>query len=95
VEVPAVGRTKVVGIAGRFGARYGSSLRKKWKEVMERRYSEYVCPLCGTRIVFKRLSVGLWRCPKCGRVFAGGAYQPYTEVGRVIIVTAETSRSST
>ncbi|MEM1622974.1 MAG: 50S ribosomal protein L37ae [Sulfolobales archaeon] len=82
-----MGKTKVVGIAGRFGARYGSSLRKKWREVMERRYSEYVCPLCGTKTLFKRLSVGLWKCPKCRRTFAGGAYQPYTEIGRVIVVS--------
>ncbi len=77
--------TKVVGIAGRFGARYGSTLRKRWKRVMERRYSPYECPLCGTKAVMKRISVGLWRCPKCGRVFAGGAYQPVTEVSKVVV----------
>ncbi len=90
--MPGTGRTRVVGVAGRFGARYGSSLRKKWREVVERRYSVYVCPLCGTKTVFERLSVGLWRCPKCGRVFAGGAYQPYTEVGRAITVAGERAR---
>lgn len=82
-----MGRTKVVGIAGRFGARYGSSLRKKWKEVMDRRYAEYVCPLCGTKVSFRRVSIGIWVCPKCGRTFAGGAYQPYTEIGKTIIVS--------
>lgn len=82
-----MGRTKVSGIAGRFGTKYGSSLRKKWRKVMERRYAEHVCPLCGTKTEFKRLSVGLWRCPKCLRTFAGGAYQPYTEIGKVIIVS--------
>jgi len=38
---------------------------------------------CGSKVKMKRISVGLWLCPKCGRVFAGGAYQPYTEVGKV------------
>ncbi len=78
-------RTKVVGIAGRFGARYGASLRKKWKEVMERRYQEYTCVFCGAKVRMKRISVGIWKCPKCGTVFAGGAYQPFTEVGKVVI----------
>lgn len=76
-----MGRLKVTGIAGRFRARYGSSLRKKWKEIMEKRYSEVVCPFCRARVVMKRLSVGLWQCPKCATVFAGGAYTPTTEVG--------------
>ncbi len=76
-------RTRVVGIAGRFGPRYGSTLRKKWREVMEKRYAVYKCVFCGSKVKMKRISVGLWLCPKCGRVFAGGAYQPYTEVGKV------------
>ena len=71
-----MGRTKVVSIAGRFGARYGSSLRKKWRDVMLKRYEEYYCPLCGLKTEMERISVGVWRCGKCGRVFAGGAYQP-------------------
>ncbi len=78
-------RTKVVGIAGRFGARYGSTLRKRWKSVMERRYAPYECPHCGTKTVMKRIAVGLWKCPKCGTVFAGGAYQPTTEISKTVI----------
>ncbi|OYT50478.1 MAG: 50S ribosomal protein L37ae [Desulfurococcales archaeon ex4484_204] len=76
-------RTKSVGIAGRFGSRYGASLRKKWRKVMERRYLKYECPFCGVKVRMKRLSLGIWYCPSCGRVFAGGAYQPYTSIGRV------------
>ncbi|PUA32451.1 MAG: 50S ribosomal protein L37ae [Zestosphaera tikiterensis] len=78
-----MGRTKVVGIAGRFGPRYGSSLRFKWKEVMDRRYARYTCPFCKARVRMKRLSVGLWQCPKCHTVFTGGAYVPVTEVAGV------------
>ena len=44
--------------------------------------SVYVCPKCGMRRV-KRVSVGVWKCFKCGYKFAGGAYQPTTEMGRV------------
>jgi len=75
-----MGRTKVVKIAGRFGARYGSSLRKKWRDIMMRRYQEYYCPYCGFRTVMRRISVGLWHCEKCGRTFAGGAYQPVSSI---------------
>lgn len=74
-------KLKVAGIAGRFGARYGSSLRKKWKEIMEKRYSDVTCPFCKARVTMKRLSVGVWQCPKCETIFAGGAYTPTTEVG--------------
>ncbi len=74
-----MGRTKVVGIAGRFGARYGSTLRKKWRDVMEKRYAEYRCPYCGALTKFKRISVGIWQCPKCGTIWAGAAYTPWTE----------------
>lgn len=76
-----MGRLKVSGIAGRFGARYGSSLRKKWRKIAERRYAETLCPFCKAKVTMKRVSVGIWQCPKCGTVFAGGAYTPRTEVG--------------
>lgn len=79
-----MGRTEVVGIASRFGARYGSSLRKKWKEVMERRYATYTCPFCNKQTRFKRISTGIWQCPKCGKIWAGGAYTPWTEIGRSV-----------
>ncbi len=78
-------RTRSVGIAGRFGARYGSTLRKRWRSVMERRYAPYECPRCGTKKIMKRISVGLWKCPKCGAIFAGGAYQPVTGVSKTVI----------
>jgi len=77
-----LGRTKVVGIAGRFGARYGSTLRKRWKEVMEKRYSDHLCPFCGFTGRVYRVSVGIWSCKKCGSVWAGGAYVPRTELSK-------------
>lgn len=73
-----MGRTKVVGIAGRFGARYGASLRKKWKEVMERRYSLYQCPYCYNTVRFERIAFGIWKCPKCKTVWAGASYTPWS-----------------
>lgn len=77
-----MGKTKVVGIAGRFGARYGATLRKRWKEVMEKRYADHTCPFCGLTGRVYRVSVGLWKCRKCGTSWAGGAYVPRTEIAR-------------
>ena len=77
-----VRRTKTVWISGEFGPRYGSTLRKKWKKVMEKRYAILECPHCGSRVVMKRIAAGVWKCPKCGAVFAGGAYQPITSLGK-------------
>lgn len=87
-------RKKVVGIAGRFGARYGSSIRKRWKEVMEKRYQEYECPMCRKKSIFERIAVGIWRCPKCGHTWAGGAYTPFTEVGRLPTLQPKEAQSS-
>ena len=77
-------RTKSVGIAGRFGARYGATLRKRWKEVMERRYSPHQCPFCGTVGHVKRISVGLWMCTKCKTVWAGAAYTPRSGLNKQV-----------
>ncbi|RLE51501.1 MAG: 50S ribosomal protein L37ae [Candidatus Methanomethylicota archaeon] len=76
-----MGRTKKVGSAGRFGARYGSTIRLRVKEIEEAMRAPHRCPRCRTRGKLKRLSVGIWTCRKCGHTFAGGAYVPLT--GRV------------
>ncbi|AKA74057.1 50S ribosomal protein L37ae [Saccharolobus solfataricus] len=68
---------KVTGISGRFGARYGSTLRKKWKEIMEKRYDEHQCPYCKTTGKVIRLASGIWYCKKCNSKWAGLAYTPY------------------
>ncbi len=70
-----MGRTKKVGIAGRFGARYGVTLRRRWQDVMEERVKKHQCPNCQHYAV-KRISTGIWQCTKCGLTFAGGAYSP-------------------
>jgi len=77
-----MGRTRKVGPAGSFGPRYGASLRKRWVRVVVAMRSPHRCPRCDTKAV-KRVAVGVWRCRKCGLVFAGGAYVPYTKVGDI------------
>ncbi|RLG76297.1 MAG: 50S ribosomal protein L37ae [Thermoprotei archaeon] len=77
-----MGKTKVIGIAGRYGARYGSTLRKRVKEILEKRYAPHTCPFCGVKGKIFRVSVGIWKCRKCGAVFAGGAYIPRTGINK-------------
>lgn len=86
-----MGRTKVVGIVGRYGARYGSTLRKKVKEVLEKRYAPHICPFCAHRGKVVRISTGIWICKKCGAKWTGGAYTPRTELSKTFpgIVTKE------
>ncbi|TXT53953.1 MAG: 50S ribosomal protein L37Ae [Candidatus Thorarchaeota archaeon] len=74
-------RTKKVGSTGRFGARYGSKLRRRVLDIEKRRKEEHRCPSCATKAL-KRKAAGLWTCRKCGILFAGGAYVPYTDAGK-------------
>ncbi|MCD6096551.1 MAG: 50S ribosomal protein L37ae [Thermoprotei archaeon] len=78
-----MGRTKVVGPAGRYGARYGSTLRKK-VALIERKMRDKStrCPFCRTPGKLKRIAFGIWQCRKCGAIFTGGAYVPRTILGK-------------
>ncbi len=40
-------RTRKVGICGKFGTRYGASLRKMVKKFEEGQHARYGCPFCG------------------------------------------------
>jgi len=60
------------------GNKYGSSLRKRWAEVMLNVRSKYECPSCGAWRV-KRVAIGIWACRRCGYKFAGQAYVPAAE----------------
>jgi large subunit ribosomal protein L37Ae len=66
-------RTKKVGITGKYGTRYGSTLRKLVKKIEISQHSTYHCAFCGKDNV-KRTCVGIWECKTCRKVVAGGAY---------------------
>ena len=74
-------RTKKVGSAGRFQARYGVKARSVLKSIELIQKAKHICPSCGHKKV-KRISTGIWQCRKCDIKFAGGAYYPKTEVGQ-------------
>ena len=66
-------RTKKAGITGKYGVRYGASLRKGVKKMEISQHAKYTCVFCGKDSV-KRHSVGIWHCAGCGKTSAGGAY---------------------
>ncbi len=70
-------RTQKAGATGRFGARYGVSVRRNAGIAMKKRSTKYTCPVCHYAKVTRK-SVGIWSCGKCGHTFAGGAWEPYT-----------------
>ncbi|MHA1916906.1 MAG: 50S ribosomal protein L37ae [Candidatus Ranarchaeia archaeon] len=76
-----MGRTKKVGITGRFGARYGVTLRKRVKKIEAVSKTASKCPSCFT-VAVRKQSVGIWKCRKCGFTFAGGAWVPVTQRGK-------------
>jgi large subunit ribosomal protein L37Ae len=66
-------RTKKVGVVGKYGTRYGASLRKQAKKMEITQHAKYTCHFCGKDSV-KRRAVGIWACSACHRVMAGGAW---------------------
>ncbi len=73
-------KTKKVGITGKYGARYGSSLRKRTRLILEKMKGDSRCPKCLTKGTTRRISTGIWHCKKCDARFTGGAY--YIETPR-------------
>jgi large subunit ribosomal protein L37Ae len=74
-------RTKKVGPAGRFQARYGVRARTRLRNIELVQKAKHNCPSCGHQKV-KRISTSIWQCGKCKIKFAGGAYIPKTESGQ-------------
>ena len=65
-------KTKKSKSAGRFGVRYGKTVRAKLVQVETKQRKKQKCPFCeGTA---KRLSKGIWHCKKCNKKFASNTY---------------------
>ena len=72
-------RTKKASMTGRFGPRYGVSIRRRVLEVETRQRGRHTCPKCAAKAL-SRTSTGIWSCRKCAYKYAGGAYFPETAV---------------
>ena len=87
-----MGRTKKAGRAGRFGARYGVTLRQRVAQIEANMKMLHKCPSCQTKAV-RRLSTGIWTCRKCGHTYTGGAYVPATDAQKILRSFRERSAS--
>merc|ERR1712178_61380 len=76
-------RTKKVGIVGKYGTRYGASLRKLIKRMEVSQHKRYTNPYTGSDTL-KRPSVGIWECKKTGIKISGGAYVPETVTAKTV-----------
>ncbi|KAI4562907.1 hypothetical protein MJT46_010516 [Ovis ammon polii x Ovis aries] len=79
-------RTKKVGIVGKYGTRYGASLRKMVKKIEISQHAKYACSFCG-KTKMKRRAVGIWHCGSCRKTVAGGAWT-YTTTSAVTVKSA-------
>jgi len=59
--------------AGRFGARYGKTVRMNLVKVESKQRKKQKCPFC-EKLGVKRLSKGIWKCSKCDKKFASDTY---------------------
>ena len=59
--------------AGRFGAKYGRSVKSKLVKVEEKQRKKQKCPYC-KKLGVKRLSSGIWKCSRCNKKFASNTY---------------------
>ncbi|KAJ1676040.1 60S ribosomal protein L43 [Spiromyces aspiralis] len=66
-------RTRKVGVTGKYGTRYGSSLRKQVKKMEITQHAKYTCTFCGKDAV-RRTAIGIWKCKACNKTTAGGAW---------------------
>jgi len=66
-------KLKKTGSAGRFGARYGKKVRTRIVAVEKKQRKRQTCPYCKKEGI-KRLSKGIWKCPKCEKKFASDTY---------------------
>ena len=65
--------TKKIGPSGRFGVRYGLTLKQKISAIEKKQKIKYECPSCHKNAV-KRLAKGIWVCKKCSHKFTGKAF---------------------
>ncbi|KZT56898.1 hypothetical protein CALCODRAFT_555709 [Calocera cornea HHB12733] len=84
-------RTKKVGVTGKYGTRYGASLRKQVKKMEIQQHARYTCTFCGKDSV-KRSAVGIWKCRACKKVVAGGAWTVSTTAAATVRSTVRRLR---
>ncbi|KAF9785089.1 putative RPL43B-60S large subunit ribosomal protein, partial [Thelephora terrestris] len=95
-------RTRKVGVTGKYGTRYGASLRKQVKKMEITQHARYTCTFCGKarRLSLnidsvKRKAVGIWSCRACKKTIAGGAWTVSTTAAATVRSTIRRLREIT
>eukprot|EP00118_Oscarella_pearsei_P028702 m.2730 g.2730 ORF g.2730 m.2730 type:complete len:93 (+) comp8865_c0_seq1:746-1024(+) len=86
-------RTKKLGVVGKYGTRYGASLRKMAKKIEITQHAKYTCMFCG-KDAMKRKCVGIWRCKACRKTVAGGAWVVSTTAAATVRSTIRRLREA-
>ena len=66
-------KRKKIGAAGKYGAGHGRKVRNRFNAVEKKQRVSQPSPFHPTGKA-KRVAVGIWRCLKTGKIFAGPAY---------------------
>lgn len=66
-------KSKKTRSAGRFGTRYGKTVKDRLVKVEDKQRKKQICPFCGKAGV-KREAKGIWNCKKCEKKFASNTY---------------------
>ena len=66
-------KTKKIKAAGKFGTGYGKNVRDRFNAIESLQRKKQQSPFHPTGKA-KRLSPGIWKCIKTGKIFAGPAY---------------------
>ncbi len=86
-------RTRKVGVVGKYGTRYGASLRKLIKKMEISQHATYTCQFCG-KDTMKRKVVGIWSCRSCNKTISGGAWDPRTSTNAAVMSTIRRLRDA-
>ena len=66
-------KSKKTKSAGRFGPRYGKTVKDRLVKVEVKQRKKQKCPFC-EKLGAKRKAKGIWECSKCGKTFADNTY---------------------
>ena len=66
-------KRKKIGAAGKFGAGYGTRVRKNYNAVESVQRQKQQSPF-HPKGKAKRIAAGIWKCIRTGKIFAGNAY---------------------
>ncbi|XP_022156847.1 putative 60S ribosomal protein L37a-1 [Momordica charantia] len=87
-------RTKKASIVGKYGTRYGASLRKQIKKMEVSHHRKYFCEF-SEKYAVKRKVVGIWGCKDCGQVKADSDYTLNTASAGIVRSTIRRLRERT